>query len=34
MDIILEFEANEIEHIKSALKSEDGLQKVFVQYAP
>ena len=34
MDTILEFEVNEIESIKASLKSEDGLQAVFVKYAP
>lgn len=34
MDIILEFEPNEIESIKNALKSEEGLPALFKKYAP
>ena len=34
MDIILEFEPNEIESVKAQLKSEEGLPALFSKYAP
>ena len=34
MDSILEFEQQEIKHIKKLFKSEEGLQDLFIQYAP
>lgn len=34
MDSILEFEQQEIKHIKKLFKSEEGLQDLFTQYAP
>lgn len=33
MDSILEFEQQEIKHIKKLFKSEEGLQDLFQQYA-
>lgn len=34
MDSILEFDQQEIKHIKKLFKSEEGLHELFVQYGP